>query len=262
MDFLKNRDTAAAEMSFCGTIFDGRFTMPKKRLGILGGMGPEATAVLYERITKNTEAACDRDHIDILIWSHASIPDRTEAILSGNTENIRSILREDSEMLKNAGCKCLVIPCNTSHNFRDIYRDIFGDGFIDMIEETAIYAQRRGVQRAGILATDGTVSADLYGRALRGRGVETVYPSKEDQKTVMSIIYDQIKKGQKGNLDEFNQVTAHLKEQGCDAVILACTELSVLNTNYGLDPAFHIDAMDAVTKACIRACGGIYKGIL
>ena len=85
MDFLKNRDTAAAEMSFCGTIFDGRFTMLKKRLGILGGMGPEATAVLYERITKNTEAACDRDHLDILIWSHAS---RTSMISCSGLVNV------------------------------------------------------------------------------------------------------------------------------------------------------------------------------
>lgn len=236
--------------------------MTKKRLGILGGMGPEATSVLYERITQNTEVTCDRDHLDILIWSHASIPDRTAAIVTGESDEIRAILREDTEMLKRAGCGCLVVPCNTSHYFREIFRDVFKDGFIDMIEETAIHTQRRKIRRAGVLATDGTVSTDLYGMALRGRGVEAVYPDREDQKTVMRIIYDQIKKGQKGNLNEFEEVTAHMKEKGCEAVILACTELSVLNTNYSLDPSFHIDAMDAVTKACIRACGAKYKGIL
>ncbi|MCR4950455.1 MAG: amino acid racemase [Solobacterium sp.] len=236
--------------------------MVKKRLGILGGMGPEASSVLYEKITINTAAACDRDHLDIVIWSHASIPDRTEAILSGQTDEIRRILKEDAELLKNAGCDYLVVPCNTSHYFRDIFKDVFGECFIDMIEETALTAQRRKVRKAGVLGTDGTVHADLYGIALRSRGIETVYPEKEDQKAIMRIIYDQIKKGQRGSLDDFQAVTKHMKEAGCDAVILACTELSVLKIRYRLDSSFHIDAMDAVTRAAVRACGGEYKGIL
>ena len=127
-----------------------------------------------------------------------------------------------------------------------------------MIEETARYAAERGRKKVGIMATDGTVQGGMYKKAMEARGIEVVYPSKERQEDVMSLIYEQIKRGEKGDRHQFMNVVHELRAQGCDAVILACTELSVLNVNYSLNPDFYIDAMNVVAKACIEKCGGVY----
>ena len=112
-------------------------TQTKSMLGILGGMGPEATSVLYKKIIDNTEVTCDQDHINILIYSHAEIPDRTKYILEGKEDYLLDVLEKDIEMLKNAGCKYLAVPCNTSHYFAKEFKEKMDDGFINMIEETA-----------------------------------------------------------------------------------------------------------------------------
>ena len=131
--------------------------------------------------------------------------------------------------------------------------------FINMITCAASHAKECGYSRIGVLATDGTVEADLYGKALHEEGITCFYPDKEYQQTVMSIIYEEIKKGEKGSLDRFETVLSHMKEKGCEAVILACTELSVLKMNDpSLNRSFVIDAMDALCKACITKCGGTY----
>ena len=86
-------------------------------LGIMGGMGPSATQLFYKMIIDNTEASCDQDHINTLILGHATMPDRTSAILSGDEEEIHKRLFEDASFLENYGCKAIAVTCNTSHYF-------------------------------------------------------------------------------------------------------------------------------------------------
>ena len=93
----------------------------RKKLGILGGMGPEATGVLYDRITGHTIAEKDQDHLDIWIYSHAGLPDRTTCILRGEEERMREMLRADTEKMISLGCEYLAVPCNTCHYFGDEY---------------------------------------------------------------------------------------------------------------------------------------------
>ena len=237
--------------------------MERKKLGIIGGMGAEATEVFYKKIIEDTEVKKDQDHIDILIYSHASIPDRTTAILSGKTEELWQVFQKDITLLKNAGCDYLAIPCNTSHYFQDRFKQEMNGGFLSMIDETAKYASAYCGRRIGVLGTDGTRSADMYGKALRQFGAECVYPSEEGQKKIMSIIYDEIKKGEKGTLSTFMEVSKEMHEKQCDAVILACTELSVLKNNYAqLSGRYYLDALDVISKVAIEKCGGIYQGNL
>ena len=96
----------------------------------------------------------------------------------------------------------------------------------------------------------------MYGKAMEKHGIEVVYPTVEDQRKVMSIIYDEIKAGEKDDKHKFMEVAGNLKESGCEAIILACTELSVFNNNYDLNSDYYIDALDVVTRACIEKCGG------
>ena len=86
-------------------------------LGIIGGMGPAATDLLYRRIIDRTDAQCDQEHLDMIILNHASIPDRTAAILSGNTREVEEKLISDARFLEKSGATAIAIPCNTSHYF-------------------------------------------------------------------------------------------------------------------------------------------------
>lgn len=230
----------------------------KKMLGILGGMGPEATEVFYKKIIDKTQVNNDRDHLNIMIFSHATIPDRTECLLCGKEEELWDIIQADVAMLKSVGCEYLAIPCNTCHYFADRLQKEMNGHFINMIEETAKYAKERHLKKVGILATDGTVQNNMYKKAMQKYEIETVYPSEKYQKDVMSLIYDQIKRGEKGDKHQFIGIVKELREKGCEAVILACTELSVFNINYGLNGDYYIDALDVATKACIEKCGGVY----
>ena len=91
----------------------------EQRLGILGGMGPQATQDFYQRILDRTEASCDQEHLPTLILSDTGMPDRTAAILGGDAEGCFRRLLSDAQLLERSGCTALAIPCNTSHFFAD-----------------------------------------------------------------------------------------------------------------------------------------------
>ena len=93
--------------------------MTEQRLGILGGMGPQATQDFYQRILDRTDASCDQEHLPTLIWSDTSMPDRTAAILGGDAEGCYRRLLDGARLLERGGCTALAIPCNTSHYFAD-----------------------------------------------------------------------------------------------------------------------------------------------
>ena len=230
----------------------------KKKLAILGGMGPEATETFYKKIIESTRVNSDKDHLDILIYNHASMPDRTEYILGGKEDELWDILNKDISMLKNMGGEYLAIPCNTCHYFSDKIDGAMEGHFINMIKVTAERIVNKGYKKAGIIATDGTVKADMYGKYLREKGVEAIYPSPERQKDVMDIIYNQVKQGEKGDKKQFLSVVKELRDEGCDVIVLACTELSVLYQNHDFNGDFYVDALDELTKACIDRCGGEY----
>ena len=114
--------------------------MEKKKLGILGGMGSEATVLFYKKIIDNTSVNNDREHLDILIYNHASIPDRTECILCGKQDYLWDIIAKDIRGMEQLGCEYFAIPCNTCHYFADRLQELTNGKFINMIEETARYA--------------------------------------------------------------------------------------------------------------------------
>lgn len=233
----------------------------RKKLGILGGMGSEATEVFFKRIIDQTKVENDREHLDMLIYNHASLPDRTEYILSGRQDALWQILKKDIDMLRQMGCEYIAIPCNTCHYFAPQIEEATAHGFVNMIMETAKYAKQMGHHKVGIMGTNGTLQSDLYGRALRQLGLQAVYPSAPLQEKVMQIIYDQIKKGDKGSLSDFEAVVDEFRAAGCDAVCLACTELSVFKENYVLTDTFFIDALDVLARSAIVACGGTLRNM-
>ena len=231
--------------------------MERKMLGIIGGMGPEATDLFYRRLIDRTDAGCDQEHIDMIILNHASMPDRTGAIKSGDTDKVLALLKKDLEFLKSSGCEVVAIPCNTSHYFYDSLKTN-GVSVINMILETAEFVKNKGRKKVAVLATDGTIETGIYKKELEKVGVEYLAPDKEIQKLVMKIIYDQIKKGFPGNEEDFMKIHHFIKANGCDGAILACTELSVFRDSAGLTD-FYTDALEVLTEKTIIACGAKLK---
>ncbi|HJB79514.1 aspartate/glutamate racemase family protein [uncultured Flavonifractor sp.] len=228
--------------------------MSEQRLGILGGMGPQATQDFYQRILDRTDAAKDQEHLPTLIWSDTSMPDRTAAILGGDAEGCYRRLLAGARLLEGGGCTVLSIPCNTSHYFADRLQEDISIPLIHMPRETVGVLAEEGRRKVAILATDGTIRTGVYQKECTARGIEAVSPPEEVQKLVMSIIYDEIKRGEKGSREKFAVIDRWLRQAGCDSAILGCTELSVYRTYHGL-PDHYLDAMDVLAQRCITACG-------
>lgn len=221
---------------------------------MIGGMGPQATLTFYQRVIDFTAASTDQEHIPTLILSDSEMPDRTAALLSGETGPVKERLLQDGRHLESWGARCIGIPCNTSHAFVPWLQAQLSIPIINMIEETAAALKAMGCKRAGILATDGTIRQGLYHAACEKAGVEAVSPPADIQKLVMSVIYDEIKKGEKGSREKFSAISKALRDMNCDRAVLACTELSVYRDWHNLS-GFYVDAMDVLAQRCVEECG-------
>lgn len=229
------------------------------KLGVIGGMGPEATAYFYEEVIAHTVAERDQDHLDMVIISQASMPDRTQAILTGDSTRLLEVMRVDAQALETLGCACIAIPCNTSHYFYDTIQGFTSVPIIHMPREAVREAVlARGSKRVGVLGTDGTVRAGVYERECAALGVACEVPSPARQADVMSLIYDDVKAGRPADMAKLERSVAELVERGCDTVILACTELSVARHEHGA-PDVCLDAMDLLVRESIVRCGGRYR---
>ena len=160
----------------------------KKTIGILGGMGPLATADLLIKITTATEAACDNEHIRVYIDSNAAIPDRTGAILHGGPDPVPEML-STLRNLEKCGADCVIMACNTAHYFLPRLREETQTPILDMLQITAERcAELYPGKRAAILGTTGTLSTGLYDHALEQAGVPFLLPDEEQQQWLMHLI--------------------------------------------------------------------------
>ena len=231
----------------------------KNPIGILGGMGPMASQLFYKMVTEHTAAEKDQDHINLVILSDASMPDRTGAILSGQYDGPHDQMLEDARMLEQCGCKAIAITCNTAHFFADMIKDEIGIPIIHMIRETAATAASvcpGGV--VGIMATDGTVQTGLYQKALTAQNLTPFTPPEEIQKEVMYQIYGRVKNGQPYDAESWKKIEECYRQAGCNCVLLACTELSVIKADEGLSDWF-IDPMETLARKLIEFAGKEYK---
>ena len=226
-----------------------------KKLGIIGGLGPAATATLFARVIDLTEAETDQDHLDITILNRPQTPDRTAFILGKSDESYLPPLHEAALELEDLGCEVLATPCVTGHYRSDEWSaGLQTAHLVHMPRETARYLALAGKRCVGIMATDGTGHARVLQNELEAYGLKAVLPDAENQAKVMSIIYDEIKRGEKGSREKFAAIDRWLRGSGCDAAILGCTELSVYRTYHGL-PDYYLDAMEILAERCITACG-------
>ena len=224
-------------------------------LGILGGLGPMSTVCFYEMLTARTKAEADSDHIDMVISSHATTPDRTAYILGRSDHNPLPVMIDDARRLVAFGANLLAVPCNTAHFFYDALRAAVDVPILNIIEETVGVLSRMGVRHAGILATEGTISSGAYHKACLSCGITVSVPTPEDQRRLNALIYDTIKSGIRPKAEELSRIAAPLLREGCERLILGCTELSLVKRDCMLDDDIYLDSTEVLALRTIRYCG-------
>ena len=195
--------------------------MSKKVIGILGGMGPLATADLFQKITLHTVAACDQAHPRVCIDSNTDIADRTAALLHGGEDPVPEMIKS-AKRLESIGADFLIMPCNTAHNYYEQVCEAVTIPVLHMIALTRDALKERGVKCAGLLATDGTVQTGIYQRTFEQSGVELLTPdSAADQAAVMDVIYNGVKAGDlTHDVTAFRAACERLSRNGTRSVVL------------------------------------------
>lgn len=225
--------------------------MGEKIIGILGGMGPEATADLFYRIIRATTVKRDQDHIRVIIDSNSKVPDRTPAIL-GTGESPLPEMLDAGKNLVNSGVDFIIMPCNTAHFFHKELQTELGVPVLHMIKLSAKYINEKypEVKRVGLQATDGTLASKLYHKAYEEYGLEVISP--EAQKDVMDAIYRDIKTGDLESGGKIlKRVAEELIKDGSEAVICGCTEVSLVLHDGDLDVPV-IDPMQVLAEEAVK----------
>jgi aspartate racemase len=232
--------------------------MPKI-IGILGGMGPEATGFFFEAIVRQTLADGDQDHARVLIWNDPKIPPRTEAILDG-AESPWPALLAGLRVLEHGGAGLIAMPCITAHFWAPQIKAKARVPFIDLIDETGREAGREipGLKTAGLIATTGTIRSGIFHRAFARRGVDLLVPGEGDQIRFMDAVYgtDGIKAGiQTGRpRAAIVRIARRLVERGAQAIIAGCTEIPLVLRAADLTVPF-LDPMIIGAAVCLKKAG-------
>lgn len=224
-----------------------------KRLGVIGGLGPMASAYFLELLVQMTAAASDQEHLDVILLCRPSIPDRTAAILDPSRESPVPMMRDAARELERIGACCIAVPCITSHHFFGELQPAVSIPFLHLVRETVRHLREQGVRKAGILATTGTVRTRLFQDELERQGLGWAVPSEAGQEKVMHLIYQNVKAGKPPELPLFEEVSAELRQQGAECAILGCTELSLVKRDVPLGPGY-LDALEVLAKASIEFC--------
>jgi aspartate racemase len=228
-------------------------------IGVLGGMGPEATLAFYSHIVSATPAGRDQDHLRVIIDSNPGIPDRTAAIL-GEGESPVPAMAAGIDALQRAGADFVVIPCVSAHAFIDELKGNARLPVLSVLDVVAEAVQQHPLRLGclGLLATTGTVRAGMFQRCISGAGLEVLLPNPEDQARVQASIYA-VKAGapeavRREITGELRNIVNRMVSAGAEGIVLGCTEIPlVLGQADVAVPVF--DSLQLLARAAIRAAG-------
>jgi aspartate racemase len=229
----------------------------EKIIGILGGMGPEATADLFHRIIRATPVEKDQDHFRVIIDSNSKILDRTPAILGTGPSPLPLMLNAGRNLV-NAGVNFIVMPCNTAHYYHAELEKELGVPVLHMIRLSAKHIKDNypDVKRVGLQATDGTLASRLYHDAYAEYGIDVIVPEEGSQRDVMDAIYRDIKTGDLPSGEVLlKRVAGELIDVGSDAVICGCTEVSLVLHDGDLSVPV-VDPLQVLAEEAVRYASG------
>ena len=230
-----------------------------KTLGVIGGLGPMATARLLTRVIEMTDAETDQEHLDVIVFNRPQVPDRTAYLLDpANHPSPLPSMQATAKTLESVGAQVLCAPCVTAHCYFSDLAGAVSVPFINMAEETAEALAAAGKKKIGILATSGTVKTGLFQQVFSRHGLDFAIPGDEGQKQVMEIIYDEVKAGLPVDAKKVEAVCAEMFALGCDCLVLGCTELSLIPKEL-LPEQRTLDALDVLAQRCVSVCGGALR---
>lgn len=229
--------------------------MNKKLLGVLGGLGPTASARFYFLLTEFTKASCDQEHIDMIMCSIPSVPDRTAFIKDNNNQDPLPSLKRYIRLLLDMGVDIISIPCNTAEYFYYELQKIIKVPIIKTSFETVSFAVNSGATKVGIMATEGALKSNIYQKACERFNLKYEILSKKAQDILNKIIYEKIKKSLSPNICDFLYVAEELYSKGCDFIILGCTELSLIPYSDIFKKYNFIDSLTVLAIKSVELCG-------
>lgn len=226
-------------------------------VGILGGMGPEATVDLMQRIIRLTPALDDADHIRCIVDNNPKVPSRIKAIIEGHGEDPGSCMADMARRLESWGADFLVIACNTAHHYYENVRDAVGIPVINLVglvtdHLVKNYSDRKDV---GILASPAVKMTGLYAKRFATSGLKDIWPDREAQELLLRVIKS-VKMGDTGPgvIQGYRSVCRHLLDKGANPAIVACTELSTLNADL---PVKTVDAAQVLAREIVEVAKNI-----
>jgi aspartate racemase len=224
--------------------------MTNKIVGVLGGMGPDATVDFMSKVIALTPADTDQDHVRMLVDHNPTVPNRQDAIL-GDGEDPGPEMAAMAKRLEAAGADFLVIPCNTAYVFQQHIVDAVDIPLVSIIDET-INALPEECSRVGLLATDGCLKARVYQDALASKDMISIEPDAEDMQELMGLIYA-IKAGDTGAAiaDTMRALAEELTSQGAQAIVAGCTEIPLVLDNSMLNVPL-ISSTDVLAEITVQ----------
>jgi len=229
--------------------------MTPRRVGILGGMGPEATVLLMQKVIAAVPAADDADHVPLIVDQNPQVPSRIKRLIEGTGEDPAPILEAMARRLETAGAEALAMPCNTAHHYADRIRAAVAVPLLDMVAlaaERALALAGPG-GRVGILASPAVRRIGLFEQPFAERALEAVYPSDED---AMLAAIREIKA--RGPTDQargaLGTAAAALAARGATVHIVACTEFSLIADAVGGGRMF--DSLDVLVEHIVAFSRG------
>ena len=218
-------------------------------VGILGGMGPEATLLLMQKVLAAVPAQDDADHIPLIVHQNPQVPSRIAALIDGTGADPAPVLAGMARDLQGAGAQALAMPCNTAHHYAPAVAAATDLPFLNMIELTAAALRAKGARRVGLLASPATRLAGVFDAAFAGLGLQAV--SRADDSALLALIR-KVKSGDRGAVVQaaLRAEAGALTAQGADHLLVACTELSLL-TDALPEEAPWLDSLDCLTDAIV-----------
>jgi aspartate racemase len=231
-----------------------------KMLGVLGGMGPLASAQFMLRLTLLTPAARDQEHIPAVLWSDPRVPDRSAARLSGGEDPLPWLNRGIAG-LKAAGAGAIAIPCNTAHGWYEGMRDATDLPILHIVDAAAEDLARQGIRsgRIGVMGTAGTLAMRLYQPRLEALGYEVIVPEPAEMEALVSPGIALVKANKVAQAyAPLAEAAGNLRARGAAAVVLGCTEipLGILAGPYAEIGVPLVDTIDALALSAIRWARG------
>jgi aspartate racemase len=223
-----------------------------KVVGLLGGMGPEATIDIFQKIVQATNAKKDGEHLRIIVDNNPKIPSRQDAILIG-TEDPGPMLSMTAQNLEKAGADFIIICANTAHHYYNEIQNAVGIKILHIIEETAIEMKTANstIKKVGVLATSGAMKVNVFQTTFNSYGIDVIEVPESIQANIQDAIFSYKYKLSTDLVNKLMNAIDYLVENGAEAIIMGCTEIPLILKDISLSiPIF--DPNDIIAKVAVK----------